>query len=313
MKIRLSNKLKNIILILITILIFIVLFTKVDLMETIKTLKKTNLSFFFLAIIISIISNIFICAHRWFLVLKELNGKISFKEVIFVKIGSYPLCTVMPFKSGELLKSVYLKKKKILSFKKSTSSLLYNALVDMFALVILFVIGITLLHLHIFNLIYPYIIFVVVLSFFYVLWKIEKTRKFLLGLLKKNDYKFRNIIHDIMISFEKISLKKTILLTIYATIFNFFSVLIYYIIFASINIKVPFNYILIFMPLVMLISQIPITVSGFGTREAAIVILFSKFADAEALLSVGLLVSFVNYMFPALIGLFFVRSFIKSL
>jgi len=175
------------------------------------------------------------------------------------------------------------------------------------------VIGITLSHFYLLNLIYPILLIFIFSLLIYILWKVKETRNLLLLFFKKINSKLHDMVQRVMICFEKISFKKTILLVIYAIIFNLFSVLIYYILFSSLNVTVTFKSILIFMPLVILISIIPITVSGFGTRETAIILFFSKFANAETLLSVGLLVSFVIYIFPALIGLFSVKSFMKSL
>ncbi len=312
MKIELRDNIKSIILLLITFLIFFIIFTKIDLSKTIGILTKTNLLLFILAILISIIANIFICAHRWFLVVKELSN-ISFKEIIFVRTGCIPLCTILPARSGELLKAVYLKKNKKIRFRIGTSSLLFNGLVDIIALVIIFFVGIVLAHIYSPNLFTKSIFILFIPILIYIFWKINPTRKIILKLLKKNDNKFHDIVQGVMISFEQISLKKTFMLVIYAIFFNLFFVSIYKILFLSLNVSVPFTNILVFMPLILLISQIPITVSGFGTRETAIIILFSNFANAETLLSIGLLVSFVIYIFPALIGLFFVRSFMRLL
>ncbi len=310
-------KIKSIVLVLITVIIFSILFTKIDFIETIKILKRTNLLYLMVAFFLSIITNVVIAAHKWFLIVKELEGKIHFREVLFIKLGSAPLATILPAKSGELLKIVYLKKKYKLSLRRGASSLLFNALTDSIAVVLLLVIGIMMSHIYSFKLIYPFIFIFIFIFIFclvvYALWKIHLTRMFILSIFKKISKRFHDIIEGAMVCFEKIPLKKTILLIFYNSVFNFLLVLIYYMIFLSLNVTVPIRTILIFMPLIMLISLIPITVSGFGTREASIILFFSKFASAETLLSVGLLVSFTNYILPSLIGLFFVRNFMKAL
>lgn len=44
-----------------------------------------------------------------------------------------------------------------------------------------------------------------------------------------------------------------------------------------------------------------------GAREGFILLFFSGFASPESLLSAGLLISAIDYIFPSLIGIFFLN------
>lgn len=50
----------------------------------------------------------FLSSVRWYFVLKELSYDINFTEILFFTIGANPILTVLPFKSGEIIKAYYL-------------------------------------------------------------------------------------------------------------------------------------------------------------------------------------------------------------
>ena len=56
-------------------------------------------------------------------------------------------------------------------------------------------------------------------------------------------------------------------------------------------------------PLAIFISLIPITIAGMGTRDSAIIYLFSSWASPSVCLGVGFLYTLFAYWFLALIGL----------
>ena len=80
-----------------------------------------------------------------------------------------------------------------------------------------------------------------------------------------------------------------------------------------VNAIAPTSAIFLFIPLVILIGNIPITISGLGTREATVVILLLNYSSSAKLLSFALMLSFVEYVLLALVGLIFLKDFLDSL
>ncbi len=60
-------------------------------------------------------------------------------------------------------------------------------------------------------------------------------------------------------------------------------------------------------------ANIPIALGGFGTREAATLLIFGAFGSPESLLAAGLLWSFSLYLLPILLGLPAVPSVLRGL
>ena len=62
-------------------------------------------------------------------------------------------------------------------------------------------------------------------------------------------------------------------------------------------------------PLVILLANLPVTVSGIGTREVGMLLLFANYGRAETLAAAGLLLSFVGPVLLVLLGTPFVSNF----
>ncbi len=65
------------------------------------------------------------------------------------------------------------------------------------------------------------------------------------------------------------------------------------------------------MPTAILIGMIPVTIAGMGTREAAMLLLFSTVAEPSQILAAGMLYTVLVYFLPALAGLAFTRSVLR--
>ncbi len=99
----------------------------------------------------------------------------------------------------------------------------------------------------------------------------------------------------------------------------FYSLLIWFIsivqtmtFFYAVGTNVPLLFTVANIPIAIFIGLIPITLGGMGTRDAAIIFLFSEFATPEKLLGVGILFSIFRYWLLSLIGIPFMRKMVKN-
>ena len=69
------------------------------------------------------------------------------------------------------------------------------------------------------------------------------------------------------------------------------------------GVQAPFTTVMTYIPAVIIVVQIPVTISGIGTREAGIVAFFLAFASKETLLAVGISFTMIELFTPVLIGL----------
>ncbi|MBL7197400.1 MAG: flippase-like domain-containing protein [Candidatus Omnitrophica bacterium] len=272
---------------IITIGILIYLFQKIPFANVLNLIKEANFKIILLTLGISFINNFLVSAHRWKAILKHLGCPISLKDLLLIKIGSNPIISILPLKTGEFFRPLYLKRLRGISYSKSAFSILSEYTLNILALTFPIFIGIIiyLSQNNIFNL------------------NLSKTTGIMFLYLS-----FLPVKHSDYYALFKIHLKqlkglfKNKIILLYTSLFVFGELLNVYLLSKALHSPLPLYAILIFIPIVILISGLPITILGLGTRETAILFFLSKFAPPQTLLSLGILYSFVEHLFPMIIG-----------
>jgi len=294
--------------VIITLGIYFFLFSKVPFPDVVSALKTANISYVILALVISVISKILISAYRWKTILVDLNCDITFKESLLIKMGSNSLISIFPLRVGEFSRLLYLNRLKEVPYSKSLVSILAEYLFNFLTLLLFALMGLIAYFIQNENIAS---ISNIKLSFLSILPLCLLS----LGSNGKSHDKpkkhwptlFKNYFHELTGLLKN---KTIILCTItftFATIFNF------YLLSRALNISIPLYAILLFTPLVILIGAIPITIAGIGARELATLFLFTKFASADLLLSLGIAYVFVQFLFPLIVGTFLTGVFINRI
>jgi len=286
-----------------TIAIFVIIFSKIDFPNTLKILKETILSFFLIAVLLNFIS-LGVHAAKWRQLLTYLGLNIPLKEALFLEISSMPTRILLPLKSGELIQALYLKKKKQFPLKKGAFSLIISAFYDLCTLIFYILVGLVIVKVDFSNIIF---------------WAFTTISLFIITSLlifffkRKYVFKIHKNIIKIFDFFKNTTLKRAIFLFLYSMLFNFITLWTYFFIFKSLSISVPFKELVLFIPILLSLTQIPITISGFGTREALIIYLFSNYAPQENLFAVGILVALIMYVIPSILSIFFQKRLLKNI
>ena len=133
---------KNILIIfkvLITTLFFIFILNKVDLDSTITLLRKTNTTFFFLALAIMTIE-VLIANVRWKVILNQLEIKIPFLLALrYLWVGVFFNQALPSSVGGDAVRAYYLCKHEDYSIGLATIGVLLDRVVGMFGLVVLII------------------------------------------------------------------------------------------------------------------------------------------------------------------------------
>jgi len=114
-------------------------------------------------------------------------------------------------------------------------------------------------------------------SFIFGLWVLfylpEKWLEKFSFLSPKINLKIQNVFRELK-SFrnESMLLLQGLALSI---LFQLAMIIVYYLLSLSINLRIPFQFFLLFMPLVWILSLIPLSLNGLGIREGAFIYLFS--------------------------------------
>jgi glycosyltransferase 2 family protein len=209
--------------------------------------------------------------------------------------------SVTPGRLGNLIRVKYVKKKTGKSTGEASISVVLDKLLDVASLLAVGLFGIVLLSDHISSgvMIPMTVSLALVLSCIIVLLNKNMSRSILRTFwrflvpshLKSNTKETFNSFYDSMLS------ARSSLVPFLMGILGWF--LIYasaYSVALSIGINVPFQYFMVIMSIATVVGLIPITVAGWGTREATLVMFLSLFGvTAEQAIVMSILNNLLNY------------------
>jgi len=234
----------------------------------------------------------------------------NLKDSFIVYLAGIYAGIVTPGRLGEFLKAVYLKSDKGISLSKGMSSVLVDRLFDLYLLIILGLIGIW--KFDILGKLSTTSLLLLIIFVLFPLFLLNKhlMRKFV-GLIYKSVIKKKTQLrHKIEERFEDFynGINQLInLKLIYSALLTCLSYLVFfiqcYLIAIAMGISINFIIITLFMAISNLISFIPISISGLGTRDATLIYLFSLIdLSPELAVSYAFLVFITFFVCGGLMG-----------
>jgi glycosyltransferase 2 family protein len=299
--------LKSLLLTFVTGIIFIYLFSRIQLQSIWETYIQANGLFMSSAVIVSLFANLLAGPYIWGLILKFMKYEVPVKNLAYSVIASGPVRSILPLKSGEILKAIYLQKKFNIPWEEALGSCVFDKFTNLLGLLLLIgvtacicgkvYIGVTAVMLFAASLIFLHFIRHV---------RIETPLFF-------NYPKPRMIISGLARAFREISFFQRGIIILVSALFQLTHVFNTYLIFRALGIEVPLMGVLLFVPFIVFVTNVPVTIAGLGTREAAFMFFFYAYAGPHKLLSAGLLLSAIEYLLPIGIGCFGVRRFLREM
>lgn len=99
----------------------------------------------------------------------------------------------------------------------------------------------------------------------------------------------------------------------WSTVYEIARIFCVFLVFLSFGVNPSFEDVLVKIPVMLFIAGLPVTVSGFGAREMSALFLFSLISSREKIVSAMLTVSFFEFLVPSVVGLIFVKKFLKGM
>lgn len=296
--------LRNALVISITALIFYLLFARIDFFSVINVLLSSDPLWLVAAFLLSLFS-IAVTAKRWQTLLKPLGYDFQYKESLYLILGALPLTSITPAKAGDVIKAYYLKDK--VPSTKTVGAVVAERTFDILSLVLLSLIGMLFRQRYELASI-AFIILVCIIAIFILA---RLTSSFHLSIIKDS---WNEKIQNLILPLRLLTRHKTAFCLVF-----FYSLLIWFIsivqtltFFYALGLDIPLLFTVANIPIAIFIGLIPVTLGGMGTRDAAIIFLFSEFASPEKLLGVGILFSIFRYWLLSLIGIPFMRKMMKN-
>ena len=297
------KKVRTPVIIILTLIIFVWIFSQIDIYEVADVLWNTNLFYLFLAFVL-IIPVPIISALRWQITLKAMGYEVAWTECLQMIMGVLPLTSITPSKSGDVLKGYYLKGR--IPISKTVGSVLTERIFDVLALLVLSIIGlIFFMKLEIF------IIAIALLGGVFLFFIISH-RKINLPISKKWNERFQNLFVSTKTLFAQGRLLGMVI--VYTFSLWVIAMIQTYLFFLAVNITdVPILVVFANVPIAIFVGQIPVSLGGMGTRDYAFVILFHDYGvEAAELIGVGLLFSLVRYWSLSIAGIPYFYKYMKQ-
>ncbi|MBC8488075.1 MAG: flippase-like domain-containing protein [Bacteroidetes bacterium] len=292
---------------LIGLFILLIILLRIDFSQLIDILFHVNILHLLLAIVLNI-PHLFFKSYRWNLLLKQQRITYSPVQSFLVYMSSLYVGFMTPGRFGEFVKTLYLKSDKGISLSKGFSSVLVDRLFDLYLLIILGFIGIRQ-----FGILGKLSEASLILTIIVVLTPLIMLNKQLMG-------KFTNILYKVAVvkkvkgkikeSFEDFYsglnqlINPRLLVSGLLTCLGYFIFFVQcYLIVLAMGLSINFITITLFMAISNLVSFIPISISGLGTRDAILIYFFYLIGlELELAVSYAFLVFITFFVCSGLMG-----------
>jgi len=281
------------------LILFIIILSKLNFTKIIALLSNIN-PFYLAPALLLFIPLLIIKAMRWQLLMKAQNINYSLKDSTIMYAAALYIGTLTPGRIGDFIKIFYLKGDGY-PFGKSFATVLLDRLFDLTSLLLLGYAGmllfITFFERVIISLssIFVGTVLLALLLFYkkdFTKGVLENISSYLIPERYRENAKigFSDLFNGIKIlNINQLTL---------ATFITFFGWTIYfltmYLLALSIDINIPFFYLATCVSISAVITLIPISISGIGTRDATLIILFSYFGlSKESAIAFSMMILFM--------------------
>ena len=262
------------------LILFVIILSKLNLTKIIALLSNIN-PFYLAAALLLFIPLLIIKAMRWQLLMKAQNIDYSLKDSTIMYAAALYMGAITPGRIGDFIKVFYLKGDNY-PFGKSFATVLMDRLFDLTSLFFLGYAGM-LLFITFFERAIVILSCILVGTVFLILFFLYK-KDFSIGILEyisshslpeKHRESAKTGFSDLYNGIKTLNLNQLVL----ATFMTLFGWVIYfltmYLLALSIDINIPFLYLATCVSISAVITLIPISISGIGTRDATLMVLFS--------------------------------------
>ncbi len=295
---------------LVGLFILVIILLKINISQLVDMLFHINISYLLLAVILNI-PQLFFKSYRWNFLLKQQGINYSSLQSFRVYLSSVYIGVVTPGRIGEFVKTLYLKSDKGISLSKGFSSVLLDRLFDLYFLIIMGFLGIWQL-----DILGKFSDALLILSVAVLFTPLIMLNKHLVRKFTKILYKITVIKIDkrkLEESFDEFYSGISQLIDIRLLVSGLLTCMGYciffiqsYLLVLAMDLSINFITITLFMAISNLITFIPISISGLGTRDAILIYLFSLIGlKPELAVSFAFLVFFTFFVCGGLIGSIF--------
>ncbi len=292
---------------LIGIVLFLFILYKLDLGNAISIISGADLTTLLLALLLTI-PFVLLKSLRWSCLLRLQKIDYPFRSSTLAYLSSMYLGLVTPGRIGDFAKVLYLKNEQDISFSRGFSSVFVDRLFDLLILLLMACAGVLTFALPT-NVLLILLVILLLLAAGIVVFTVDSVGRrlihFLLKLVlprKRQDIardKF-DIFYSAVQQLKKPGIINALLLSVAAYAIFYLQC---YLIARSVNISISYLNAAFSISTANLVSLLPISISGIGTRDATLISIFSVLdLSKESALVFSILFLFISNISTCLIG-----------
>ena len=307
-----KNNIKKAVALSITLLLLYLIYSRIDLQVFYRNIININISYLFWALSLFPVIPL-IKAYRWRIILGDgINA--SYFTVLKVLMTGSVFNMFAPSKLGDFSRVYFCKKELTNDSHRIFNSVIVEKTCDIFTLCLICLVSLNFVNvsnnIKVSILIFSLVLFIISLMITSVNFH---QFEFLNRLFEK--IKLIEIFDDARNLKKEMKNNKIFFSKIFViSIFYWYIVLSQvYMFFLMFNLKASFLLVISLVPIALFIGMIPVTVSGIGTRDVALIFLFSGHFSSEIMAAIGILCS-SRSLVTCLIGLpfFLTHHFTES-
>lgn len=294
---KINSTIRGLLLIAVTLGVFWLLFRKIDLAGVLRLLSGISWRIWLSSTLLTIFFPV-LSAIRWHIVLRILGFEVPVGRCLQIIIGIWPLSSISPSKAGDFLKAVSLRSEirpALVAGSVLTERVLDVLMLSGFALAGGLILG---------NMRLTVPAALVAGTVLGLLLVAASGIRFPVG--RKVQATLADLFRSLKLMGSRPWLFTAVLVL---TAGNWLaSILQTKLLFHGVGASVPLGFTIAALPIAIFAGLVPVTFGGMGTRDSAMVVLFSVFTTAQQALAVGLLYSFFGYWLLAVLGIPWIKK-----
>jgi len=260
-------------------LILVYIFFKIDISSVVKILAGARIGYIIAAVFL-VLPTILIKSWRWKYLLKMQGVNYSLKNAFSSYLLSSCLGALTPGRVGEFSKAFFLRGDEGVNIGKAFSSVLTDRFLDLIVLIIFSFVGVFYFSLALDKIVFASLFFILFILAMLVVFINKPLRNKLFHLInawlpfkkyvKQPEIHFNNFFEELN-AFKSRRILIPIIASFIASLVFYCSI---YLIALSLRIQISYFSIMLCISIVNIVSLIPVSISGIGTRDATLVVLF---------------------------------------
>ncbi len=287
----------------ITLAIFGLIFAFVPLRNTWDAICRLSPWTILIVLLIATIFSSLVYSIRWRYALKHIGLRIGVIEITRIQVATGPIHLALPMQTGELVTAAVLARRANASTGMIFGTIVYNKYLTLVATLILLAAGL------IAGASTDYPVLRVTAGaglaalLVFMAFEVRLTRSLIIRMASGAHSGLGELAENFLAAYDKIPLKAKFILVCYSLFIQFSEVVSCLLLFRDFGIDMPFAQLLVYVQLFILITSLPISIAGTGTREGLALILLAPHSSPETAVACGLAYSFLEYIWPLIMGL----------